>query len=172
MRKAGNIFQQLQVFEQEIERLETKVYDLENKLQEIISLNRTHLIRVKNREEISDEFIISGKTYQDLSPEKAWKLYQNVDYNFILVDVSSVDYNPPYRLPEAIKMPWEDFAARSLELQSRSMPIFIISEDGTKSVLACELMVKRGFYNCSNISGGYEYWKGFQLLSTKENKTA
>lgn len=164
MRRANNIFQQLQVFEQEIERLETKVMQLENKITDMIKLDRTHLIRVKNKEEISDEFIISGKTYQDLSPEKAWKLYQNMDYNFILVDVSSVDFEPKFRLPEALKMPWEDFAIRSLELQSRSIPIFVISEDGTKSILACEFLVKRGFYNCSNISGGYAHWVGFKLL--------
>ncbi len=72
MRRANNIFQQLQVFEGEIDRLENKVIELENKITEMIKLDRTHLIRVKNREEISDEFIISGKTYQDLSPEKAW----------------------------------------------------------------------------------------------------
>jgi rhodanese-related sulfurtransferase len=171
MRRANNIFQQLQVFEEEIEKLENKVIELENKITEMIKLDRTHLIRVKNNEEISDEFIISGKTYQDLSPEKAWKLYQNMDYNFILVDVSAVDYEPLYRLPEAIKMPWEDFAMRSLELQSRSVPIFVISEDGVKSILACEFLVKRGFYNCSNISGGYQYWKGFQLLK-KEQESA
>lgn len=167
MRKANNIFQQLQVFEHEIERLENKVLELEHKITEIIKLDRTHLIRVKNGEEISDEFIISGKTYQDLSPEKAWKLYQNMDYNFILIDVSSVEFEPRFRLPEAIKMPWEDFALRSLELQSRSIPIFVISEDGTKSILACEFLVKRGFYNCSNISGGYAYWKGFELLKSE-----
>lgn len=164
MRRANNIFQQLQVFEQEIDKLENKVIELENKITEMIKLDRTHLIRVKNKEEISDEFIISGKKYQDLSPDKAWKAYQNMDYNFILIDVSSVDYQPMYRLPEAIKMPWEDFLMRSLEIQSRSVPIFIISEDGTKSILACEFLVKRGFYNCSNISGGYEHWKGFKLL--------
>ncbi len=165
MRRANNIFQQLQVFEGEIDRLENKVIELENKITEMIKLDRTHLIRVKNREEISDEFIISGKTYQDLSPEKAWKLYQNMDYNFILIDVSAVEFEPKFRLAEAVKMPWDDFPMRSLEIQSRSMPIFLISEDGVKSILACEFLVKRGFYNCSNISGGYEHWKGFKLLS-------
>ncbi len=165
MRRANNIFQQLQVFEQEIDKLENKVIELENKITDMIKLDRMHLIRVKNKEEISDDFIISGKTYQDLSPEKAWKLYQNMDFNFILIDVSSVDFEPKFRLAEALKMPWEDFPMRSLEIQSRSTPIFVICENGTKSILACEFLVKRGFYNCSNISGGYEYWKGFKLLS-------
>lgn len=164
MRRANNIFQQLQVFEAEINRLENRVMDLETKILEMIKLDRTHLIRVKNKEEISDDFIISGKTYQDLSPDKAWKLYQNMDFSFMLIDVSAFDFEPPHRLAEAIKMPWEDFSMRSLEIQSRSMPIFVISEDGVKSILACEFLVKRGFYNCSNLSGGYAYWKGFKLL--------
>ncbi len=165
MRRANNIFQQLQVFEQEIEKLEAKVMELEQKIQSVTKLNRTHLIRVKNKEELSDDFILSGKTYQDLSPDRAFKLYQNMNYNFILIDVSAVDFEPMYLLPEAIKMPWEEFAARSLELQSRTTPIFVISEDGTKSILACEFLVKRGFYNCSNVSGGYLHWKGFKILN-------
>ncbi len=158
-RRASSIFGQFQMFEEEMRRLEDKILSLEQKLQEMNAIQRSHLIRVKNQEELADDFIRLGKPYQDLSPEKAWELYQNPDYNFILIDVSESSSS----IPEAIHMPWENFHEASLTLQSSTTPIFVISEDGTKSILACEFLVKRGFYNCNNISGGHLYWKGSKI---------
>jgi rhodanese-related sulfurtransferase len=169
-KKVRNVFTQLQEFESQIEHLEGKVLELEQKLDRLIEIERNHLIRIKNREELSDEFISQGRLYQDLSPEKAWKLYSNRDFDFILLDVSSAQFKPVEEIPEAIKIPWEDFRDRFTEIQSRTTPLFIISEDGTSSILACEFLVKHGFYNCNNISGGYKHWKGFQLKNI--NRTA
>ncbi len=162
-KKSFSLSEQLQVFEEDIDRLENKIFELESKMEKIIQVERDHLIRLKNKEDVSDEFLAQGKTYQDLSPEKAWKFYQQEDFNFIFIDVSSGDFRPLKRVPEAIHIPWEDFSDRFIEIQSRTVPIFIISEDGTNSILACEFLVKQGFYNCNNISGGYKHWKGFQF---------
>jgi rhodanese-related sulfurtransferase len=165
--KPQTIFGQLQLFESEISRLEGKILELENRLEELLQVERNHLIRVKNKEEISDDFIFNGRTYQDLSPDKAWKLYRNMDFDFILIDVSAKDFHPERKIPEAIHIPWEEFPQRFLEISSQTTPIMIISEDGTSSVLACEFLVKRGFFNCNNISGGYKFWKGFRLEEVK-----
>lgn len=168
MNRPQNIFSQLQTFEKEIDRLEGKILELENRLEKMMSIERNHLIRIKNGEEVSDEFLLKGRAYNDLSPEKAWKLYQNPDFDFILIDVTSKDYEAFNRLPEAIHIPWEDFTDRFTEIQCKTTPIFIISEDGTNSVLACEFLVRHGFYNCNNISGGYKHWKGFRLEEVKD----
>ncbi len=167
-RKAHSIFEQFQVFEEEFERLENKIIQLEDKVKKWNDIHRSHLIRVKNGEALSDEFIQQAKTYLDLSPEKAWKMYQDPDYSFLIIDVSSQDFTPSHSIPEAVRMPWEQFAELSLSLQSTTTPVFIISEDGTKSILACELLVRRGFYNCCNISGGHQYWKG-RLAKVEES---
>lgn len=166
-KKFDNLFSQLNHFEKQIEHLEEKILQLEQKLESMVALERNHLIRVKNGEELTDDYISSGRKYHDLSPEKAWKLYCNRDLNFILIDVSSYDYKPNHKIPEAIHMPWEEFQDRFIEIASKTTPILIISEDGTNSVLACEFLVKRGFYNCNNISGGYKYWKGFGVSEVK-----
>ncbi len=161
--KFQNVFAQLQAFEAQIGHLEERILELESRIEQMIQIERNHLVRVKNHEEISDEFIQHGRKYQDLSPEKAWKLYCNKDYDFIMIDVSEKDYKPLSHIPEAQKMPWSEFREKFLEIQSKTTPIIIISEDGTNSILACEFLVKRGFYNCNNVSGGYKHWKGFQL---------
>jgi rhodanese-related sulfurtransferase len=79
-----------------------------------------------------------------------------------MVDVSSKEFKPDQQIPEIIHIPWEEFSDRFIEISSRTTPILIISEDGTNSILACEFLVKLGYYNCNNISGGYKHWRGFQ----------
>jgi rhodanese-related sulfurtransferase len=162
-KKPANVFSQLQVFEQQILNLEEKILQLDDKMKRLLEIERNHLIRIKNGQEVSDDFIQSARTYLDLSPEKSWQLYKNKNFNFILLDVSSKEFSPVKKLPEAIHIPWEELPDRFLEISSRTTPILVISEDGAKSVLACEFLVKCGFYNCNNISGGYKYWRGFRL---------
>lgn len=159
MRRAKNLFEQLDIFEKQISSLEKKIFDLESKLDERIIEQRHHLLRVKNQQSLPDDFILTGKKYLDLSPLKAFKLYHDKEFDFILIDVSEKDFHPPVHLPEAIRMPWSEFQRHSLEIQSKTIPILIISEDGVRSVLACDYLVKRGYYNTNNISGGYKYWK-------------
>lgn len=166
-KKFHNIFAQIQAFEKHVADLEGQILKLEQKIEQLIQVERNHLIRVKNHEEISDEFIYSGRKYQDLTPEKAWKLYCNKDYDFLLIDVSDKDYTPEVQIPEAHKIPWDEFPERFYEISSRTTPILIISEDGTNSVLACEYLTNRGYYNCSNVSGGYKFWKGLQISKIK-----
>lgn len=159
--KARNIFSQLNEFEAEVARLEARILELETRMQKLFSVERNHLIRIKNGQDVSDDFIQNGYPYMDLSPEKALRLYRDPDFDFILIDVTSkhFDHVP---LPEAIHIPWEDFQERFIEIHSHTTPLLIISEDGTNSILACEFLVKRGYYNCNNISGGYKFWKGLQ----------
>jgi rhodanese-related sulfurtransferase len=156
-------FRQLHHLEQEVARLEGKLLEMEHKMQRLLQIERNHLIRIKNQEEVSDDFLQYGRTYNDLTPEKAWKHYINPDFDFILLDVSSEDFTPAQKLNEAIHIPWSQLPERFMEISSKTTPIMVISEDGTNSVLACELLVKRGYFNCSNISGGYKFWKGFRL---------
>jgi rhodanese-related sulfurtransferase len=166
--KFNNIFAQLQSFEKNIARLEERILQLEQHIEQLNQINRNHLIRVKNQEHVSDDFIFHGRKYQDISPEKAWKLYNNKDFDFILIDVTAKDYSPERKIPEALHIPWEDFKDRFFEISSKTTPILVISEDGTNSVLACEFLVKRGYFNCNNVSGGYKHWKGFQLKEVKD----
>lgn len=162
-KRPNGLSEQLQFFESEISRLEGRILEMEVHLEKIMNVERNHLMRVKNHEDLSDEFILNGKCYLDLSPDKAWKLYQRKDFNFILIDVSESDYKPLKKIPEAVHIPWSEFSDRFIEIQTHSTPILIISEDGTNSVLACEFLVRHGFYNCNNISGGYKFWKGSQF---------
>lgn len=165
--KATNIFSRIQEYEDQIASLEERLLKLEQKIEEFIRLDRSYIVRVKNHEELPDDFILSGRKYNDLSPEKAWKIYCNRDANFILIDVSAADFTPKQKIPEAIHIPWEEFQDKFYEVVHKTTPILIISEDGLTSIKACEFLSRKGFYNCNNISGGYKFWKGFQLSSIR-----
>lgn len=166
--KFKNIFSQLQDFEKHIARLEERILQLEQHLDQLVQIQRNHLIRVKNEEQVPDDFIYYGRKYQDMSPDRAWKLYNDKNYDFIVLDVSARDYKPFKKIPEAVHIPWEELHDRFYEISSKTTPIMVISEDGVNSVLACEFLVKRGYFNCNNISGGYKYWKGNQLRDVKD----
>ena len=164
--KFQNILSFLRKSHGQLGQLEARVLELEQKIDKLIQIERNHLVRVKNHEEVSDDFIEQGRRYLDLSPDKAWKLYCNNDFDFVMIDVSELVENSTIpKIRGALSIPWSSFHERFLEIQSKTTPILIISEDGTTSVLACEFLAKRGFYNTNNISGGYKFWKGFQLLN-------
>ncbi len=162
MKHNNNIFEKFSTYEEEFERLERKVLELEHRVEELLNVGRNHLVRVKNKEDVSDDFILSGRKYNDLTPEKAWALYQDIEATFILLDVTARDYKLHKRIPEGVHIPWEEFQARYIEIQNKTTPILVISEDGCNSVLACDFLVKKGYFNCSNVSGGYKFWRGYK----------
>ena len=164
----SQLFSLFETNRHQVERLEGEILRLEQKMDELIQVQRNHLIRVKNHEEIPDEFLYQGQKYHDLSPEKAWRLYNDKDFDFTLLDVSAKSFSPTVTIPEAIKISLEELPERFIELQNKSTPLLIISEDGTNSILACEFLTKRGYYNCNNISGGYRFWKASELRLIKE----
>ena len=46
---------------------------------------------------------------------------------------------------------------------NHSQSIFVISEKGVRSILACKILNRFGFYNLSNISGGHKFWPGHKV---------
>lgn len=154
------IFQMLEFMNTRLSNIEKNINRMEEKLDFSIMLQRNHLIRVKNGEEIDDQTILLGRPYNDLSPHRAFQIYSNPNVDYILLDVSEKTYQAPLHLNGVIRIPLEDLNFRFVELQSKTLPLLIISENGLRSIQASELLVKKGFFNINNISGGYEFWPG------------
>ena len=153
-----NPFQFNSIVDRVIE-LENKVYELEKKIEENKKMTQTKILRIKNGDQFSNSFVISEMGYQDLSPSKAYKLYQEHDKNFVVIDVSDKNFCAHHEIEEAINIPLEDLEYQiSFEVPSKTTPIFVISEDGVKSVLACQTLFEMGYYHINNISGGHKYW--------------
>lgn len=154
------IFQMLEFMNSRLSNIEKNINRMEEKLDFSIMIQRNHLIRIKNGEEIDDQMILMGRPYNDLSPHRAFQIYNNPNLDFIILDVSHRTYTAPVQINGAVRIPLEELNMRFVEIQSKTLPLLIMSENGLRSIQASELLIKKGFFNINNISGGYEYWPG------------
>ncbi len=154
----NSIFKKMRIIEKRIDDLTKKYLMLEEQIYQKEFIRKSQLLRIRNNDEISNDFIIKDLEYLDLSPEKAFRLYNDNNLDFVLVDVSREEYNSPFSLPEAVKIPLEDLWADASQIKGYGKTIFVISEDGVRSINACKILAQMGFCNLNNISGGYQFW--------------
>lgn len=154
-------FQMLELINQRLSKIEANISRIDEKMDYSLALQRNHLIRIKNGQDIDDQMILMGKPYNDLTPQRAYEIYKNPDADFILLDVSAKSFNPNQKIVGTIRIPLEELEGRYSELMSKTTPILVLSEKGLRSIQASELLVKKGYFNVNNISGGYAFWKGF-----------
>lgn len=167
----NNIFHHINQLEEKVDMLEKKIQNLKAAHLNEITLLKTQVVRIKNHEQLSDDYIFNSRPYHDLSPERAMRLYNDRDHNFFMLDVSRPEYQPLRTFSEAINIPLEELSIRHREIGNKQATIFVISEDGTRSILACDLLYKAGFYNLNHVSGGYKYWPA-PKSKTQEPKIA
>ncbi|MBT4792247.1 MAG: rhodanese-like domain-containing protein [Halobacteriovoraceae bacterium] len=159
-----SIFKDINALKTIVFEMQARIHELEKQVTENAKRDRFQLLRIKNNEELSDDFILKSQAYLDLSPEKAFRLYQKNDLDFIFLDVSTNTFSPTSEIPEITKIPLEELQLNQHKLPGKSKSIFIISENGIRSIRACKVLNKLGFYNLNNISGGYQFWPGFNEL--------
>jgi rhodanese-related sulfurtransferase len=164
----NNIFYNINLLNEKITHLEQNLVNMETKFNKMIDIVRSQMIRIKNREEISNDTIVDGLSYNDLTPARAWRYYNNQDIDFIVLDVSRSDYQPEIKFSEVIKIPLEELLEKCSDHLNKKSPVLVISEDGCRSTLACELLSTIGYYNLNNVSGGYKYWPAQSIEN--ENK--
>lgn len=157
----------------EINRLKRQVSDLQIKLREMelrfnfeIGVKKAHILKLKNGEPLSDDYVVNNRSYMDLSPEAAFEIYNDFNQDFVLLDVSANSFTPPGELPEAIKIPLDDLAQNLHRLPGKGKSYLVISEQGVRSIKACRFLNINGYFNLSNISGGYKFWPTFKNISS------
>lgn len=143
---------------QKIKTLEKKIDELEKKIEQTNEIQCINILRVKNGQYINDTAIFEHSPYIDITSFKAHEIYLSNDHQFYLLDVEEKDYKRPIALENLIKIEVKDLSNKFDLLPSKMIPLFIISKDGVKSIEACEILAQLGFFNCYNISGGYEKW--------------
>ena len=97
------IFRKLDEIFHKLTKIEKRMSRLEDKMDESLLITRNHLVRIKNNQELSDSSVLLGSPYNDLSPQQAWSVFNNQELDFIVVDVSSLNY--PHRVDGAKKFP-------------------------------------------------------------------
>lgn len=160
MKLDKNVFKNIDLLNQKIDSLNEQIKELKSEVQQKDYILKTNLSRIATGDKLSPDCIMSGMVYQDLSPQEAFELYSKENYNFILLDVSKKSFSSATHIEETLKIELEFLEMRIDEFNSKSTPILVISEDGTRSILACEILKRFGFININNISGGHKFWPG------------
>lgn len=160
MRLDKNVFKNFDLLLKKIDFLEKKIYKLEAHIKEKNELLKNHITRIADNDVASSKCILKELSYSDLSPEEAFLNYNKKDYNFFLLDVSEKSFYSPHSIEESYRIELEFLEMRIDELPSKRTPIYVLSETGTRSILACEILHKYGFHNVNNISGGHKFWPG------------
>lgn len=166
-----SIFYNFNQLQNQVKELQKEVVEITEKYEKAMAVQRCHMMRIKNGEKLSDEYILSGKLYNDYSPEAAFDFYNQADENYILLDVSEKGYEPPEELAEATKIPLSELPIRVKEISNKAVPVLVISENGVNSILACEMLNQFGFFNVNNVSGGYKFWPPFRIKVTPKIKS-
>lgn len=164
-----NVFFKFNQLHDQVQQLQQEIIELKQSHEKSMSIMRCHIMRIKNGDKLSDDHIFNSIPYDDFSPEQAYDYYNQQDKNFILLDVSEINYTPPKELPEAVKIPLEDLAIRYKEIVNKTVPILVMSENGIRSIHACELLNSLGYHDVNNISGGYKFWPAFKHKSSNDS---
>ena len=106
------IFQTLEYINNRLANIEKNISRIDEKLVFSLSLQRNHLIRVKNGELIDDSMILYGKPYNDLSPQQAYEIFKNQNMDFIILDVTDSTYKNSNKIREAIHIPLDQISKR------------------------------------------------------------
>ncbi len=163
--------QMLEFINNRLSNIEKNINRIDEKLDYSLALQRNHLIRIKNGEDIDDNMILMGRPYNDLDPQKSFEIYSNPNMDFLVLDVTHKDFAPMERIAGSIHIPFEDLNTRYAEVQNKTTPILIVSEKGLRSIQACEMLIKKGFFNLNNVSGGYLLWPGFKASNNQQGIT-
>lgn len=167
----NNIFYVINLLTGRVAALERQVLRMQEEMDRKFAIQRQHLVRVKNRQDLPDVYIHEGRPYHDLTPEKAWKLFQDPQFDFVFLDVSHADFSPEGPRPKAtIHIPLEQLDERWQEVPQKNTQLMIISEEGLRSILACEFLNAKSYFNCNNVSGGWKFWPGHRLISVEKTK--
>ena len=84
--------QTLEFINNRLTNIERNIQKLDEKVEYSLALQKNHLIRVKNGENLSDSVILESLPYNDLSPQRAYEIYSNRDLDFLLLDVTRLGF--------------------------------------------------------------------------------
>ena len=149
--------------------IENQMDKLANELSSVNYKLQSLQLRTLQGELLTQAFIQGNIPYLDLSPEKAFEIYQDPNKDYCILDISRsvfIETSEVIPLPESENIPFENLYENLDKLGGKHRTILVMSEDGTKSILACKMLCELGFLNVNNVSGGHKFWPGHR----KENQ--
>lgn len=158
IRLQSNIFYRINILEQTIQSLETKIFKLESNLKNTVFKMKSNLINFMQTDSLNIEAILKEYNYIDLTPASFHQVIKS-EHPFLILDVDKELSEKTYQFKNQnfYHIPYDQIQDKHGLLPSKIYPTIVISKNGTKSILACEALYELGFYAIFNVSGGYEF---------------
>ncbi|WP_020395027.1 rhodanese-like domain-containing protein [Thiolinea disciformis] len=104
--------------------------------------------------------------FKNLDTNQAVQLMNNEQS--VIVDVREDNEVKEGKIQGAKHLPLSQFSKRLVELEkSKAKPILVYCRSGNRSAQACSQLVKQGFENVNNLSGGFIAWESANLPVVK-----
>ncbi|MEH7378938.1 sulfurtransferase TusA family protein [Bacillus sp. JJ1533] len=112
-----------------------------------------HYIRKANEEEVSE------KTHPHVITNEELESILSSDKEVVVLDVRETAEFAFNHIPEAISIPLGELEERAEEL-NKEQEIYVICRTGSRSDLASQMLVKKGFEQVKNVLPGMSKWIG------------
>ena len=113
--------------------------------------------RFFNEDTCTLAYIEQKLPYVDLSPANAKKYVQKNKTRLHVIDVSMPSFEIKHTFKNYHRIQIEDLLP-TLHEWERNLPLFVICEDGVRSVLAVHLLANMQFTCLTHCMGGYEFF--------------
>ncbi len=144
---------------QKASKIESNIARLDEKIDDQIKLLRSHLIQVKRGQPLRDTTILNGLVYEEISAKEAYIRWQHDSGEILLIDVSSVNQSSlSIKDNHFLHLRFDQIEKSALKIPSQYTTLFIISEDGIESILACQYLAKFCPQQITHVAGGLTYW--------------
>jgi rhodanese-related sulfurtransferase len=129
----------------------------EESAQEVAKL-RQLLALLRSGAELSEEMILEGRTWRDVSPAEGLSMLQAGGLH--VLDVRTPQETAVGILPGAQLIPVDQLEARIGELPRDGKKMLVYCAGGGRSAAACEFLSKEGLSGLHNLEGGISSWSG------------
>jgi len=122
-----------------------------------VELNRRFIARLSAGEELDPESVREGRSWGDVTPERALELFEG---GCTVLDVRTPSETNAGVIPGAILIPVDELPQRYGELKRDAAPLLIYCAMGVRSAAACEFLSEQGFESLHNLGNGFGSWGG------------
>lgn len=129
-----------------------------DELEQKLRVLRQTLCAMRAGAPLTDEMILSGQTYFDVSPEDGKRMVEQGGVR--IVDVRTAQEVASGIIPGAVHIPVDQLEDRLGELPKDGKKTLVYCAGGGRSAAACEFLSGQGYANLHNLNGGIGSYTG------------
>ena len=116
-----------------------------------------------------NEMKLATQKFSKLTPAGAVQLMNNEEDNVLILDVREPSETAGGKIAKATQIPVGSIDQRISELEKhKGKQVIVYCKNGTRSGIACKSLIKAGFEQVHNLTGGITSWQEAHLPLVKK----